>query len=558
MLLGRLGVAGGVALAVLAAPGAPARPVRLDELAEDAEDDPEAWMMRPPAALTMPRDGSRVFVWGLRNALPISEAAGGAPLPEAELLRAPWEAAWFRQQSEATGCRWRQLAFGPCFGAARTAAGELFIWGSAPKGNNGKGTRIFLAPRPLLLDDLASDGRFLDVQCSESSVWALTVDGEVAVWEQVPGLFADLVTGGRADTVAAAVAGGRKLKLSRPVRQMSVGPSHAAFVTDDGNVYCIGSNICGECGMDPSKHAAASSVCLIRFQQRHVKPIACVSCGKSHTVAVGAEGQVLAWGDDSKIQLGLGDTRSSGGDERPFDGSRGYQNFLATGESMAPPSALRGGPLAPSFRKARTTSAAKYGEYEAHVQWKPQQMMDIPLEFERQVHGTPYPPPMSLKCGDDFTLVMVRDSPDWFSPQEESNRMFCCGENSRGQCGRSTQASQQILSAVKTPRNSFTHSVSCGSEHCLAVLKRVHGDRHELWAWGRNDKGQAGPGTSAGVVCPAARLRLPKDTRVETAWCGFSSSAAICSDAPPGSSSSLRRPASGAADADRSGQRAGE
>ncbi len=58
--------------------------------------------------------------------------------------------------------------------------------------------------------------------------------------------------------------------------------------------------------------------------------------------------------------------------------------------------------------------------------------------------GIPYPPPSDLKCGDDFTLVLVgtrldcldvvfvpgilgmlhplevRDSPDWYPPEEES------------------------------------------------------------------------------------------------------------------------------------------
>lgn len=32
------------------------------------------------------------------------------------------------------------------------------------------------------------------------------------------------------------------------------------------------------------------------------------------------------------------------------------------------------------------------------------------------------------------------------------------------------------------------------------------------------------------MTCPAARIRLPRGTRVEAAWGGFSSSAAICSD----------------------------
>lgn len=319
--------------------------------------------------------------------------------------------------------------------------------------------------------------------------------------------------------------------LQVPVREMSVGVSHAAFLTQDGEVYCLGSNLCGECGADPSVQSSAPSCRRVQFP-RHCNPISTVRCGKSHTVAIGAEGQCLAWGDDSKIQLGLGDTRSNIGDERPWSGSRGYIRYLQGGEGMAPAPALRGGPDSPSFARARATSTARYEEFAAHVQWRPSQMMSIPLEFERQQHGTPYPPPLSVECGHDFTILVVRDSPDWFPPEAESNRLFCCGENGRGQCGRSLQAQQQTLAACKLPRNSQTVGLSCGASHCLAMLRRVGSQKRELWVWGSNDKGQVGS-MSTGVVCPAARLRLPKDSRVEAAWCGFSTSAVICSTRPP-------------------------
>lgn len=518
-----VGSACAAGLAALAISGVPGRPPAFAE----EDDDGDVVMRPPPAALTAPRDGSRIFFWGIRNAFPFSEASGDA-LPEAD-MRSPTEALWFRRHAEATQRRWRQLAFGPSFGAARTDAGELFAWGSC-RSKDGKG-RIFLEPRPIVLDDLGDAGGapiFSDVQCSESAIWALTGDGVVIVWERVPASISERAV---SSSRPSGLTGGKRVNgLDRPVKDMSVGASHAAFLTEDGRVYCLGSNKCGECGADPAKTAVASSCRLIKFP-RHVNPVVRVHCGKSHTVAVGAEGQVLSWGDDSKIQLGLGDTRSNCGDERPWEGSRGYINKVQTGEGMAPPSALRGGPLAPSFSKARPTSSARYGEFEAHAQWKPQLTMDIPLEFERQVHGTPYPPPDGLVGGDDFTILMVRDSPDWFSPEEESNRLFCCGENGKGQCGRSLQTSQQIFSATKLPRNSFTHSVSCGSDHCLAVLQRVGKRKREIWAWGSNEKGQAG-GSSAAVACPASRLKLPKDVRVEAAWCGFNTSAVVCSDRP--------------------------
>jgi len=312
---------------------------------------------------------------------------------------------------------------------------------------------------------------------------------------------------------------------------MAVGATHAVFISDVGELYCLGSNRYGECGADPSKHPVAATCRRVQLP-RHCSPIAFADCGRLHSVAVGAEGQSLAWGDDSKIQLGLGDTRSNVGDERPWSGSRGYLNYIQGGEGMAPSGALRGGPDAPTFSRARSTSSKKYGEFEAHFQWRPSLMMEIPLEFERQAHGTPYPAPDRVVCGDDFTILVVRDSPDWYPPEEESNRLFCCGENGKGQCGRSLQAMQQTFAATRLPRCSRTTGISCGSAHCLALLTRARSTKRELWTWGSNDHGQAG-GAKSGPVCPAARLRLPRDARLEAVWCGFANSAVICSDRPP-------------------------
>lgn len=478
-----------------------------------------------------PADGTRVFMWGERAALPADEA--GDDPRKADARSSPTEVAWFRRHAERHKCLWRQLAFGPSFGVARSSGNELFVWGSC-KSKDGK-SRTYLEPRALLFDEIGTSGRFVDVQCSETAAWALTVDGEVIVWERVPSMLQEKASTSSApdsDTGPQFLRGGKRITgMDRPVRQMAIGASHAAFVTDDGDCYCLGSNRCGECGADPAKQGSASACRLIKFP-RHVNPVVRVSCGRSHTVVIGGEGQVLAWGDDSKIQLGLGDTRSNVGDERPWEGSRGFLRHQQTGESMAAAPVLRHGPEGAGTPRRKSTSSARYGEFEAHIQWSPAFCQEIPLEFERQVHGIPYPPPDGLVCGDDFTVLMVRDSPDWFAPEEESNRLFCCGDNGRGQCGRSLQTSQQIFSATKLPRNSYTQTLSCGSNHCAAVLQRVGHRTRELWLWGNNQRGQVATGSTA-VVCPAARLKLAKGVRVEAAFCGFAASGAICTELPP-------------------------
>merc|ERR1711907_754719 len=105
------------------------------------------------------------------------------------------------------------------------------------------------------------------------------------------------------------------------------------------------------------------------------------------------------------------------------------------------------------------------------------------------------------------------------------------------------QTSQQTWGATRTPRNSRIEALSCGSSHCMAVLKRTGAgsQKPELWGWGSNEKGQTGG--KQGWVCPAVRIRLPDHgMRIESAGCGFASSGVICSDRYPGdASNSLRK-----------------
>lgn len=491
----------------------------LEEEDEDEEEEDftvHSWNKCQPG---MQSSGSRVFVWGNRACWPACEGTNDR-VPETN-VQSPTEVPWFAQFAEQNNCKWQQLSFGPSFGVSRTDSGEIYLWGSTLK-KDGKG-RQYAPPRQLLLKD-ETETRFKDVQCSESSVWGLTPTGKVIVWEMVPQMISEHLA---STPMPRFCSGGRSLNgMKRPVKQMSVGVMHAAFLTEDGQVYCLGRNSYGECGVDPSVQNMASSCRRVSFP-KHCHPLLRVECGKSHTVAVGAEGQCLSWGDDSKIQLGLGDTRSAVGEERAWSGSRGFLNMRQSGEAMAPGSAFRGPDGTGS--RAASTSQRNYKDFESHQQSKPVFMMDIPLESDRQVHGIPYPPPSDLKCGDDFTLMLVRDSPDWYPPEEESERLFCCGENGKGQCGRSMQQQQQTFAACRLPKNSKIQGFSCGSDHCLAVLRRVGAKKQELWCWGSNACGQAG-GNTNGAVCPAARLRLPKGVKVEAAWCGFTSSGVVCSE----------------------------
>jgi len=125
-----------------------------------------------------------------------------------------------------------------------------------------------------------------------------------------------------------------------------------------------------------------------------------------------------------------------------------------------------------------------------------------------------YPPPTYITCGEDFTIALHRDSPDWYSAEQETSVLMCCGENGEGQCGRSLQQQQNAWLPVRLPKRSKVLAAASGQSHSLALLSTG-----EVFAWGSNQQGQIGNGKRA-LVCRPLRVvceKREKPPEAETA-----------------------------------------
>lgn len=432
----------------------------------------------------------QVFVWGESDVFP-----GGA----LEDVTWPRRAECFEENPSG----WQKLDFGQAFGVALDRRGQVFVWGAA--GAPGK----FLSPTQATLTGMR--GKVVDVQCSSSALFVLTSRGEVLKVEGIREVLASQVRPSEASqepqeagelsleklsvpgSIALAsatipglpAAGSSWFSKSNVVKQMSVGAEHAAFVTTQGELYCVGANTWGQCGKSPGKSNNMSPVgpnderlpVIITVAHRVEFPdtaaaVASVAVGGRHTMATDETGRVYAFGDDRRIQLGLGDTRTGGTDTRH---SYGVMH-------------LDGGiPDAKAEMKRRT----KYRFYESHMQAFPMETLE-PTAYNRP----PYPPPSFIVCGEDFTIAVTRDSPEWLPEAETTNVLMACGNNRSGQCGRSMHQSQQVWTPAKTPKLSLTEQVSCGSKHCLALTKGA------VYTWGGNTKGQIGNGKTSMLLIP--------------------------------------------------------
>lgn len=388
-------------------------------------------------------------------------------------LDRPTPIAWFTETSQ----QWSKIVSGPFFGGALAPEG-LFCWGYDAASDK------YIAPFRVDAHKSLKSSNIQDIACSASLVFVLTKDGRIHTFDPISQSHTVL-------PVPSTASSSSWFKSRRTVtfKSIAVGDNHLLAIDKYGNVWSAGSNENGQCGVDTVNKAkqtrfmfeaqeeetAIKSPTNVDFSTFHKVYDAetfgkaeLVTAGGSHSVIRSVSGALFSFGDDSKIQLGLGDTRSQ---ESPdyvphsgmanMDGSNGAVKF------------------------SETSPAVKYTFYESHIRSKPTGMK-IPEKFADSFS--------EVFLGDNFTILK----------SSVSGMMICCGENRFGQCGRGFNKQQQTFSPVKLPREIKPIHVSCGSSHCVASL-----EDGSVYSWGNNSRGQLGTGSRA-PMCPPAPIHRSK------------------------------------------------
>ncbi|XP_059186433.1 probable E3 ubiquitin-protein ligase HERC6 [Centropristis striata] len=229
------------------------------------------------------------------------------------------------------------------------SSGQVFSWGAGEDGQRGilphlLSSRLSLVPIPLQIP-------VIQVACGNSHSLALTQGGDVFSWglnshgqlglgkevslQYVPDLVGPL-TGVAVTQIAAGATHSLFLTLPglvyccganksgqlglnrvdengrfnicmvpalRPlgVSSMSCGEAHSAVLTKDGKVFTFGEGIHGQLGHDSSTNELRP-----RLVDGLDGPASQVSCGRRHTLVLGASGQLWAFGHGAKGQIGTG------------------------------------------------------------------------------------------------------------------------------------------------------------------------------------------------------------------------------------------------------------
>ena len=300
------------------------------------------------------------------------------------------------------------VACGAGHAAAVTVAGELFTWGANECGQLGRGApeRAFPAP--------------------ERALFALHLSA-----------------------------------VEPRIAQVQCGARHTVAVTEGGLALAFGDNGRGQCGY--AAGAPLRKVNLLTLPEQSSTPLyaAAVACGAAHTFALAVNGELLACGDNSAGQLGLGDLLPRSGMQ------------LVTGLLGVPVASVAAGGQHSACVTASgsvfvwgSNSHGQLGVPEAAVSVAP-----FWLQFFSELGAA------RVSCAANHTLVLC-----------VSGAAYGFGDLSRNQiCARS--AARELPPGVpcKKPLLLPLHNICslCASEGGgVAVVAKEETGKRELWCWG--------------------------------------------------------------------------
>ncbi|MDT7511481.1 InlB B-repeat-containing protein [Bifidobacterium sp. H6bp9] len=291
----------------------------------------------------------------------------------------------------------------------------------------------------------------------------------------------------------------------------STNPSYgfSLAVGSDGNAYAWGNNNDGQLGNGTrdDKHAPA----MVKTPDRSTYPdlpadftYVQVSAGYFHSLAVGSDGNVYAWGYNGSGQLGDGTTIERHAPVRVKTPDRKTYPDLPADFTYLQVRAGTNHSLA--LASDGNVYAWGWNGYGQLGDGTSASNRYTPVRVKTPDRST-YP-----DLPEDFTYLQVSAGELYSLAVGSDGNVYAWGNNNNGQLGDGTTIERHAPVRVKTPDRKtypdlpadFTYlQVSAGAYHSLAL-----GSDGNAWAWGNNQYGRLGDGTSSNRYTPV-RVRTP-------------------------------------------------
>ncbi|KAM9365376.1 E3 ISG15--protein ligase HERC5-like [Pholidichthys leucotaenia] len=321
------------------------------------------------------------------------------------------------------------------------------------------------------------------------------------------------------------------LNLGYHVSDLSAGHNVLAFVKNNGNAFIIRINdskdgrrvrgkqkfveckektVAVSCGDDVVAFLSergslcyvdlAQPPCTPRSLEGFSKPVSQVGCGSQHSVILTTDGQVFAWGKDSRGQLGLGKRKAiSNSPQHVISLSNIPVVQIAAGGEQSFALSVSGG----VFSWGRN-DCGQLGLGDTQDRHTPTSVHC--LNMKKTVH---------ISCGKDHTAILTKHG-----------AVFTFGSGQHGQLGHNSSQNELHPRLVAELWGAKVTKVSCGRYHTLVMT-----DTNRVYSCGCGDQGQLGRGeeTHSSVPLPVQLPQEANECKIKTIFAGGNCSFASCS-----------------------------
>ncbi|HSW59626.1 MAG TPA: hypothetical protein VLJ60_02440 [bacterium] len=288
-----------------------------------------------------------------------------------------------------------------------------------------------------------------------------------------------------------------EILIDKKVIDLSAGYLHSCAVDEDGVVFCWGFGRDGQLGNGIYLNVFSPVISDIYGDMKDKKIVA-VSAGGSFSCAVDEDGLVYCWGLNLSGQLGDGTNIQDREDPMPVDmtGVLKDRKIVKTSSGSSHTCVLDDlGEVFCWGLNDRGQLGDGEGGDGANVSERPS-VSRVPVKIKAEEIKF-----ADVSAGYNHTCLL-----------SDKGKIYCFGDNSKGQLGDKTTEKKLVPVAVSSDKK--FKAVSAGFEHSCAI-----DDKDEAYCWGSNIVGQLGTGTEESSLTPV-KVEHETETKVRSISCG--------------------------------------